>query len=336
MERSLATIQSILALNPIEGADRIEVASILGWKCVVKRGDFKVGDLVVFCEVDSILPFATWSEFLRHKDNPDKPIRIKTIRLRKQISQGICFGLSILPSVTPYEFYHEGQDVTEILGIKKYEIYIPAQLAGKIKGNFPSFLKKTDSTRLQSYPKVLNEIMDKEIYVTIKLDGTSSTFYKKDDKFGVCSRNLEQLESQSVYWDIVNKYNLKEKLPNNFAISGEIFGNGIQKNKMGSKDVNFMAFDVWDIQNHVYLDFDEQQKLLQLLNIPSVPIVYRGFCKWLSIDELLQLSSQQKYENNSPAEGIVIRPTVGEYSKVLDDRLAFKVINNEFLLKYGE
>jgi len=115
--RKLASIQKIRALTPIEGADAIEMATVLGWQLVVKKGEFQAGGLCVYCEIDSILPARPEFEFLKPRG-----MRIKTIRLRGQISQGICFPLSILPEGSPIE---EGADVTEILGIAKWEMPIP-------------------------------------------------------------------------------------------------------------------------------------------------------------------------------------------------------------------
>ena len=111
--RKLASIQKIVSLEPIKDADKIEKATVLGWELVVaKKDNFKVGDLVVYCEVDSILPDKPEFEFLR-----ERKFRIKTIKLRGQVSQGICFPLSILPKAK----YNEGEDVTEVFGARKYD-----------------------------------------------------------------------------------------------------------------------------------------------------------------------------------------------------------------------
>lgn len=139
--RKLASIQRIKALEPIEGADAIERATVLGWQLVVKKDEFRVGELCIYCEIDSILPEKPEFEFLKSRG-----MRIRTIRLRGQISQGICFPLSFLPAETLIE---EDSDVTEILGVTKYEPPIPASLAGVMKGAFPSFIPKTDETRVQ-------------------------------------------------------------------------------------------------------------------------------------------------------------------------------------------
>jgi len=138
--RKLASIQRIKNLEPIAGADAIEKATVLGWQLVVKKGEFAIGDLCVYCEIDSRLPDRPEFEFLKARG-----MRIRTVRLRGQISQGICFPLSILPVYTDVQ---EDTDVTELLDITKYEPPIPAQLAGVAKGLFPSFIPKTDETRV--------------------------------------------------------------------------------------------------------------------------------------------------------------------------------------------
>src|SRR5690348_1009882 len=148
MERRLATVQRILDIIPHNNADTLEIAKILGWTCVVMKGQFQKDQLVVFIEPDAILPEGKpeW-EFMRARH-----FRIKTIRLRGVISQGLVFPMSILDGEVelPHEPYQEGDNVTEILDITKYEPYIPADLRGLIKGKFPEFLHKTDEMRIQS------------------------------------------------------------------------------------------------------------------------------------------------------------------------------------------
>jgi RNA ligase (TIGR02306 family) len=182
MERKLASIQKVLDIQPIPGAEAIECLTILGWKVVAKKGEFKIGDLVVYCEVDSILPEEDEFKFLEKVH-----YRIKTIKLRGQVSQGIAFPLSILDgrAELPHDPHAEGDDVTELLEVTKYEPYVPAQLAGLAKGSFPEFLHKTDETRIQAVPGVLYRHQNKKFYVTEKIDGSSMTVYLN---------NLEYLE----------------------------------------------------------------------------------------------------------------------------------------------
>jgi RNA ligase (TIGR02306 family) len=167
--RKLASIQLIRSLEVIEGADAIEKASVLGWQLVVKKGEFQVGDLCVYCEIDSVMPERPEFEFLKPRG-----MRIKTIRLREQVSQGICFPLSILPDGIALE---ENTDCTDILRITKYEPPIPACLSGVVKGKFPSFIPKTDETRVQVLQQLLSKYRGEKCYISEKLDGSSATFY---------------------------------------------------------------------------------------------------------------------------------------------------------------
>ena len=179
ISRKLASIQVIKDIIPIKDADAIEVVRVLGWNVVVKKGEFKIGDKVIYCEVDSLFPQKPEFEFLRKVN-----FRIKTIRLRGVYSQGICFPLSILP----VGVYNEGDDVTNLLEISKYEPPIPVDLAGEAKGAFPSFLSKTDETRIQCLEDILTKYLGTLCYYSEKIDGTSSTFYLNEGEFGVCGK----------------------------------------------------------------------------------------------------------------------------------------------------
>ncbi|MDP3641567.1 MAG: RNA ligase family protein [Bacteroidota bacterium] len=203
--RKLASIQIIKALEPIEGADAIEKATVLGWQLVVKKNDFMVGDKVVYCEIDSLMPDRPAFEFLKPRG-----MRIRTIKLRGQISQGICFPLSILP---PDFEVVEDADCTEVLGISKYEPPIPACLSGIMKGKFPSFIPKTDETRVQVIQKLLDKYKGEKCYVTEKVDGSSGTYYINNGEFGVCSRNLELLEDdENSFWKVARELDIENKL----------------------------------------------------------------------------------------------------------------------------
>ena len=178
--RKLASVQTIAATEPIPNADAIVRARVLGWWVVVKKGEFAPGDRVVYCEIDSLLPERPEFEFLRASsfkpavtdgDTVVTPagFRIKTVRLRGQVSQGICFPMSILPAI-PFE---DGADVTELLGVRKWEPPVPVGMKGRVKGPFPGFLPKTDETRVQVLEPVLARHRFKTFAVTEKLDGTS-------------------------------------------------------------------------------------------------------------------------------------------------------------------
>jgi RNA ligase (TIGR02306 family) len=335
--RKLASIQKIRALEPIEGADAIEKASVLGWQLVVKKGDYEVGDLCIYVEIDSILPEKEEFEFLRNKN-----FRIKTIRLRGQISQGICFPLSFLPA--DFEIVEEA-DCTEVLGIIKYEMPIPAHLAGLVKGAFPSFIPKTDETRVQVLQNLLDKYVGIKCYVTEKLDGSSATFYLKDGEFGVCSRNLELVEDEkNSFWKVARTLNLEEKLKSlngNFALQGELVGEGIQGNKLNIKGQTAFFFNVFDIDKYKYLSFEALKNFLQSLDLEMIPVLSEDYLLENDIPTLVAKANIKTSMNPKAwAEGIVIRPLVEtadrEFTNVLDfgGRISLKVINPEFLLKF--
>lgn len=343
--RKLASVQRVLDLSPIENADKIEVAHILGWKVVVKKGEFKVGDLAVYFEVDSLIPeeilkkFNLWdNERDKGKLAGSKGNRLKTVRLRGQISQGLLIPLSIVNDFTQIT---EGIDVTEKLGVKKYNPPIPVQLQGIMEGQFPSFLKRTDSKRVQSNPGLIEEMRDRDCYITIKIEGTSGTFYNRivdvNNEFGVCSRNIDLKETDTnTYWKIARQYELKDLLKDQeLCIQGEIYGNGIEGNVLGESDHKLAVFDIFDIKDYKYFNYKDLVYFCRSNKLPMVEVIYEGKFIWNSIDELLELADQQKYPNGEFAEGIVIRPQIESYSNVLGGRLAFKVISPSYLLKHG-
>lgn len=356
MERKLASVQVIKDLTPIEGADKIERATVLGWHLVVKKGEFQVGDKCVYCEVDSVLPEKPEFEFLRPRG-----FRIKTVKLRGQVSQGIAFPLTILPKppqtallggapFDPERDLHEGDDVTTLLGIKKYIPQIPAQLSGKVKGTFPSFIPKTDETRIQSVPDVLKRHEGKMFIVTEKVDGSSMTVFLKGGEFGVCSRNLELYEDEkNSYWKMARQLDLENKLRSlnrNLSIQGELLGQGIQKNKYKLTGLDFYVFNVFDIDQYRYLDFEEAQNIIKSLYLKSVPIVGEAKMTDVTVDDLVKLAEGDMKLNaggdgksllnrETVREGLVFRPYKEEQDPELG-RLSFKVINPKFLLKYDE
>lgn len=333
--RILASIQKITNIKPIPEADKIEVATLLGWNVVVRKNEFKVGDLVVYCEVDSILPFAPWSDFLRDKNNPDKPIRLRTMRIRGQISQGICFPLNILPDGA----YSIGDGVTSILGITKYDPPIPACLSGEVEGMFPtSLIPKTDEMRIQSAPDVLNRYPEILWYRTEKVDGSSGTFLFIDGKFSVCSRSLILRENlNNTFWKVAAANSLKEKLEGtSFAVQGEVIGEGIQGNKYKLKGQHLYVFNVFDILAYRYLDYSAFFDFCSKKEIKTVPIIeINKSLKGYSIESLLKEVDCDSVLFKTPCEGNVYR-SMNEMRDPDLGRLSFKVINNNFLLKNKE
>lgn len=336
MERKLATVRIINDIQPIEGADMIELAIVDGWKVVVaKNVGHKVGDMVIYCEIDSFLPIREEFEFLRKssykKMGDQEGFRLKTIKLRGQVSQGLILPIHVLPLL---EMVHEGQDVTEMLGVVKYEPPIPAELAGKVKGLFPSFIRKTDEERIQNLASEyeLYKTKNKEgmkFYVTEKLDGSSATYYLKDGEFGVCSRNLELLETEgNTFWKVARELNLEElftTLENNICLQGELIGEGIQGNPYKIKGQTVRFFNAFNIDTQEYLGLTEFITLVNGMKLETVPVLDTNFTLPETIEEMLKVADDKSILNPSfDREGIVIRSA--------DRTISFKAISNKFLL----
>jgi RNA ligase (TIGR02306 family) len=338
MERKLATVRKITNIRPIEGADMIELATVGGWNVVVGKDiGHKVGDMVVYCEIDSFLPIRDVFEFLRKssfkKMGDQEGFRLKTIKLRGQVSQGLILPISVVPITQFASAYTlpEGMDVTEMLGIVKYEPPIPAELSGKVKGLFPSFLRKTDEERVQNLTKEYEQYksLGRKFYVTEKLDGSSATFYYNDGVFGVCSRNLELLETEgNTFWKVARELDLENKMRDfgvNISLQGELIGEGIQGNPYKIKGQTVKFFNLFDIDLQVYHSLAHLDRALGIMGIKMVPIVDEFFVLPDTIEELLKYAEDKSVLNDkTEREGVVVRS--------MDRTISFKAISNKFLL----
>ncbi len=315
--RKLASIQRIIKLEPIPGADAI-----------VKKHEFNEGDLCVYVEIDALLPDKPVFEFMKPRG-----MRVRTIRLRGQISQGICFPLSILPGDMRIE---EGLNVTAELEIEEYEQPIPAALSGIMKGPFPSFIPKTDETRVQLLQELLDRLKGEPCYVAEKLDGSSVTYFVKDGAFGVCSRNMELIETpDNTLWKLARDLEIEERLvalKGNYAIQGEIIGEGVQGNKYRLKGQQVFFFSVFDIDAYRFFAFNDFVRIMDQLALTTVPVLESKYVLSGSIEELVNKSIGKSVLYNVEREGIVIRPLIEKNDLI--GRVSFKAISPEFLLKY--
>jgi hypothetical protein len=365
-ERKLAHIEIVSALNPIEGADKIEVADILGWKCVVKKGEFKVGDKVVYVEVDSVMPEKPEYEFLK-----DKKYRIKTIKLKGQVSQGL-----VLPIENNLPFSKKlvvGQDVTEWLGITKY--LSPSEKAERTKKevtanklqkfmmryswfrkvflsrtkkqSFPFWVNKTDEERIQNIPHIIKQFEDKFFYVTEKIDYQSVTFTGQlvhrwsilgkfsplKYQFVVCSRNLTTNDKNSLYWQIAKKYNIEQILKNNptLTIQGEQGDTNVQGNKYGLKEPRMWVFNIIDHEKNYFYNFHEIRDFCIDNDLEYVPLLQAGELSSFgtTVEEIVNYAKGKSTLANIPREGVVFRCVENGHKLS-----SFKAINPDFLLKY--
>lgn len=327
--RKMATIRKIDDIRPIENADAIEVAVVGGWKVVVKKGEFKVGDLAVYCEIDSWIP-TELAPFLSKGKEPRefegiKGERLRTIKLRGQLSQGLLL---------PWTVGGEGDDLSEALGIIKWEKPMNAQLAGMARGNFPALIPKTDQERAQNLKKEIEIASDDGLLfeVTEKLEGSSMTVYQIRGEFGVCSRNLDLKETEgNAFWSTARREDIEGKMKRlnaqwDFAIQGELIGPGIQGNIYKLTEPQFRVFDVYDIMAGAYLDPAHRRAVVAVLGLLHVPIITDGKDLGVgSIDEILQWAEDRSLLNpDVEREGIVFKECNGGMS--------FKAISNKYLL----
>ena len=342
--RKLATIQTVKEVLPIEGADNIVLVTFRSnnWKCVMKKDEAKEGLKVMYFEIDSLLP----KDDERFAFMEPRGYRVKTVKLRGQVSQGLALPLTAFPEFAdPDEVTDDGTDYTAALNVEKYEPPISVQMGGDVKGAFPGFVMKTDEERIQNYTEEdLARFFAHPLIATVKIDGTSGTFYFNEQagehgEFGVCSRNLELRDTESnIYWKMARKYDLENrmrKLGYSFAIQGEVAGPGIQKNRAHLEEVMLLVFTVQDLEEHRRLTIDEMTKVISDLNslsdatpIVMVPEVGRYEPNTFSTyDELLTLSQGDAVLSQYVREGIVVRA-------MDDDTISFKVINPKYLLKF--
>lgn len=314
----LVYVGKIIEVKEIPNANKIEaVTAVCGsggkWSGVVQKNQFVVGDL---CEVylqDSLLPQIPKFSFMeKHK------YRIKMSRFLGVPSEALIMPLTIDGYV--------GYDITDLVGVIKYEKPMPAYIGGDIMGNFPSFIPKTDEPNFQRVPEMIQALQGQKYYATIKMDGSSGTMFNHDGRFGVCSRNYELKQTNNnAFWRIALKY--EGLLPSGYAVQFEVAGPGIQGNPIGLKEVQMFAFNVYDIVDHKYLDFQMFRKFCYEYDIPMVPVISWGLRFDLN-DDGLRNYAEQKYSNGKPAEGIVIRPLIEQ--RINGDRLSFKVINLQY------
>jgi RNA ligase (TIGR02306 family) len=331
--RKMASIRIVDGIAPIEGADAIETAVIGGWKVVIRKGEFVVGDRVVYCEIDSWIPTELAPFLSKGKEprefNGVKGERLRTIKLRGQLSQGLLLNLdNALPFTNSFQ---DGDDVSEVLNIQKWERPMNAQLAGMAKGNFPSVIPKTDQERVQNLVKEIASAVNLQFEVTEKLEGSSMTCYLIDGVFGVCSRNLDLKETEgNAFWQVARKEQIEEKMRStgdgDWAIQGELIGPGIQGNIYKLSEPEFRVFDVYNIQSGDYLMPIYRRALIERMGLKHVPVLLVDKDLGVgSVDEILQWADGASKIGAGPLrEGIVFKQVNGG--------MTFKAISNSYLL----
>ena len=348
MSRKLASIQRIYKIEPIEGADRIELAYVLGWQCVVNKGQFNVGDLAVYFEIDSFLPIRPDFEFLRNSSYKNTNImgegfRLKTQKFRGQVSQGLLLPINQFPEI-PVDV-ELGEDITEILNIRKWKIEERVTTGGTIKGTLPYTVPHTDETRVQAAPELIKEFAGIDYYISTKMDGSSHSISIDENGVHVTGHNYEYKDDgNSSFYNFVNERGYKNAIEafkekeglSTLTIQGEFCGAGIQKNRLRLTKPEWYVFTI--MENGKRVSLNRMLEICSEVGLTNVPIEETGNdlpAKYPTVEALLERADGE-YPNGGKKEGIVIRPTEPIFCANIGAELSMKVVSNKYLLKNGE
>jgi len=370
--RKLATIQKITALEPIANKDRIELASILGWKVIVGKGEFQVGDLAVYCEYDTLLPIKQEFEFLRSNCFSPKwnGFRIRNMKMAGVFSQGIVFSTPILPKKVKVK---EGVDVTDTLEVRKYDPeYLAEMLKPQkrpawlkymlkkewfrklyfwMKGNpnrknlYPEDISKSDETNVQAaFAHIQKCYPDHRFYKTEKLEGQAATYeYRakgKRPKFRVYSHNFQRPKPDgSTWWRYALENRIEEKLKANskkypaIAVQGELVGPGIQKNIYELPAIKLYVYSVKNLTTGAYLNYEDLDWYCIENGFEMVPLFHTGCKLYDTVEEVLDEADGKNVESNTMS---YLNPNVMREGFVwrseLDQSVGFKAKSSKYLM----
>jgi len=363
---NLASIQKVISVEPIEGADKIEKIGVLGWQIVAKKGEFKVGDACCYIQIDTICPEIPYFEFLR-----ERKFRVRTIKLRQQISQGLILSIKDCCKITDQPFLiKEGVDISDLLGIQKYSktVELPDNMPKMPKKwykkwlwlfkqkvlvkVFPSLtqvnrrpfpnelVSRTDEERIQNMPWIFEKFQGKIFCASEKLDGSSITIiydevnrlvFGKKKIYRICSRNFELFNKQNEWYKVFEETDFKQYidlLVLHFQTKKII----VQGEYIGKPQGN-----PYKVENQIRLfnifvegkrlNPDAFRTVCNEYHIPTCPMLPAVMITTLA--ELLKLAEGKSLLNkDTEREGIVLRS--------LDGDVSFKVVSNNFLLKNQE
>lgn len=332
--RKMATIRKIDEVRAIPDADKIVAYRVGGWWVVDAVGKYTAGDLVVYVEPDAWIPHAL-APFLSKGQEPReyegiKGERLRTVKLRGVTSQGLLLPIDVT------FFRDEGTDVSDALGIIKYEPPVPAQLAGQVRGMFPTAIPKTDQERVQNLVAEIAEYADRGLTfeATEKLEGSSCTMYlDREDSFHVCSRNLDLKEDPNVsFWKVAAQYGVAAKMRarglQGYALQGELVGEGVQGNIYKIKAQDFFVYDVYNEIEGRYLNARERAALCEDLQLSHVPLLDTAYVLSGNVDDLLKYAEGRSVLHDTEREGVVFKCNE-------DPSISFKAISNRYLLRRG-
>jgi len=346
MSRKLASIEKITSLELIKDKDRIELATILGWHVIVGKGDFKVGDLVVYVEYDVLLPIKPEFEFLRSRTYSKKfnGFRIRNMKMAGVQSEGIVFPMDILPRWVPagiIKSYTEGQDISEVLGVQKYDLealqevekakvsknpifkymmrykwFRRLNLSSKPKKGYPEGVTKSDETNIQvKFGSLRNK--GYRYYTTEKLEGQAFCYTVIKNKFSVFSHNFNKgKRDNSNWWNAAIAFDIEKKMKNfmriyaikNMSIQGELVGPGIQKNIYKFSKITPYIFNATNLDDKKDFSFADLKLFCNYTNLNIVPILNENIKLCRTSDGILkEAEGKSKLLSTQEREGVVWR-----------------------------
>ena len=306
--RKLARIVAIDSIQNHPDASRLALAYVDGWQVVVDKDAFHAGDYAIFYEIDSWVPKSV-CPLLGDTSKPAlykgvEGTLIRTIYLRKQVSQGYLQPIRSLPlsyvstdnAGQPPTWHFEsgdytvGDDLTELLGVLKWEPELDSSLVGVAKGKYPAIFPKTHQERIQNLGAQWEDWAYENLTFipTEKLEGQSMTAYLRNNEFGVASHTLDLEKSdKSIHWNVALDLDLESKLRfllrriradgkvfyEDAAFQGELIGPGIEGNIYGLKEHQFRLFSIVMAKGAKVLGLPEVIELGKTLNIPTVPVI---------------------------------------------------------------
>lgn len=348
--RKLVKVVEVDDIVVHNNADSLEIAIIGGWQCVVRKGEFSKGDYAVYFEIDSMLPltdpkFESFAGRNEYVVDGTTYTRIRSMKLRKELSQGLLLSLDVLGELgyTKSKAEIDLEDLDKILGVIKYEAPVSVNLAGNAKGNFPSFIPKTDQERVQNLSRRVQGSQGHLFEVSYKLDGSSFTAYCNEDEdgvyTGVCSRNLELKVDETnegnsfvkAFKDGNISHLLKhwQSISGDFiAVQGELLAPNIQGNFEGVKELTLYIYSVYNISKGCYMTPTEARECVKLLGLNYVPVFDECYELNANVKQLLDLADGDSGLNGKFREGLV-------FKSLTDPNFSFKAISNRYLLKTG-
>lgn len=339
--RKLATVQSIKAIEPIDNADQIETARVLGWQVVVRKNMFQPGMKAVYFETDTLLP-ETNPHFASFQSHGQKSVVVngtkvkghvlRTRKLRGVVSQGLLMSLAELGLDSSLTV---GTDVTDMIGVHKWEEQLPQN--GNIIGRFDTkWAPKTDAIRVQTLAEYWDLIKSMKWVPTVKVDGSSQTLLNDGENIRIFSRNWETSKDVAGF-QVAEQFGLVDAIKQypGMAVQFELAGPKFNGNRLKLEHLRPFVFAIWENSVKVpHADWDD------VFNKFSVPVLGDEWAPTGDLDEMIEKVSTLRGQitNGLLDEGIVfhlVDDSTGALPEWLDVNRNFKIINNKYLLKHG-